>query len=521
MSKGNMLLGHARGKVGSLVFSRSNGKQVVRARAEVVKNPQTESQMLQRIILNTVAQAYSKMSVIVDHSFEGRSPGQQSMSFFNSKNMDNLRAKIKRELNNGATYDDIYAFTAIGQNYFAPNEYMVAKGQLPEIKAAFSGSALATIEGVSANTYQGLIDAFGLQRGDQITFMTLEGSLAQGVDFHFARVILDPINGDLSEAPLSTSLIVEGAINKANGRNEGEFASLSFEGSAIKFGFSAKPMCAAAVIVSRKAADGTWLRSNAQLALNDAAVAGMFPSLGECLEAAKSNSLDSLNARYLNNSGTGRLQDQTPIVDPVTVSAFTVDDHSIAEGSAVVNADDNNPVVAVTISDAERTGLKLAIRRQGGTVNIAETNIEAGEASLTAAITTGNTYVAVILSGNNVLATSAPFTYVEAALEVSTITVAGTSVKGTSQIVSVNTATPAVVVAMNANTGTNLKLAIRQQGQTENVAQANITSGNGSVTPTLVADTAYVAVVLNGDDVIFTSGTFQFHDSQEGNDYEN
>ena len=71
MSKGNMLLGHARGKVGSLVFSRANGKQIVRSRAEVVKNPRTEQQMVQRIMLNTIAQAYSQMKAITDHSFQG------------------------------------------------------------------------------------------------------------------------------------------------------------------------------------------------------------------------------------------------------------------------------------------------------------------------------------------------------------------------------------------------------------------------------------------------------------------
>ena len=91
MSKGNMLLGHARGKVGSLVFSRANGKQIVRAKADVVANPQTEAQVIQRIMLNTVAQAYSKMASICDHSFQGVQKGAKSMSYFMKVNLNKLR----------------------------------------------------------------------------------------------------------------------------------------------------------------------------------------------------------------------------------------------------------------------------------------------------------------------------------------------------------------------------------------------------------------------------------------------
>ena len=71
MAKGNMLLGQAVGSLGDITFSRVNGKQVIKSKPSVVKNPQTEAQLIQRILMNTVIQAYSKMSEICDHSFEG------------------------------------------------------------------------------------------------------------------------------------------------------------------------------------------------------------------------------------------------------------------------------------------------------------------------------------------------------------------------------------------------------------------------------------------------------------------
>lgn len=311
MSKGNMLLGHARGKVGSLVFSRSNGQQVVRARAEVVKNPRTETQLIQRIFLNTVSQAYSKMQPIVDHSFEGVAPGQASMSFFMKKNLDKIRAYVKTQLDDDQSYDDIVAFTALGENYISPNNYIIAKGSLPEVLPTFSGSTAGKIENISANTYEGVINSLGLQRGDQVTFITMQGSMAAGVDFHFARVILDPINADLTEAPLSTPFIADGAINKPNGRNEGTFTTLTFSADAISYSFSAKAVVATAVIISRKNVDGSWKRSNATLALNEAATVGSFPSLQECLDAAQSSEITSVSQRYLNNAGKGKLPGQT------------------------------------------------------------------------------------------------------------------------------------------------------------------------------------------------------------------
>lgn len=48
MSKGNMLLGYARGSVGDVVFSRTNGQQITKARNRNPNNPRSISQMMQR-----------------------------------------------------------------------------------------------------------------------------------------------------------------------------------------------------------------------------------------------------------------------------------------------------------------------------------------------------------------------------------------------------------------------------------------------------------------------------------------
>lgn len=91
MARGNMLLGHARGKVGSVVFSRLNGKQITRALAESVKNPRTDGQNVQRAIFATVNAFASAVRDIVDHSFQSYKEGSVSVNRFVSINVKKLR----------------------------------------------------------------------------------------------------------------------------------------------------------------------------------------------------------------------------------------------------------------------------------------------------------------------------------------------------------------------------------------------------------------------------------------------
>lgn len=352
MAKGNMLLGHARGKVGSLVFSRSAGQQVVRARAEVVKNPKTQAQMVQRIILNTISQAYSRMVEIVDHSFEGVAPGLASMAYFNSKNMDALRNKIKDAIAAGESYDDIVAFSPLNSAAFCPNSFLISKGSLPEIVAEYVLGAAAGISGIAENTYQSIIDTFGLQRGDQLTFITLNGSYQQGTEFHFARVILDPLNADLTPADLSTPFIDGGAINKPNGRNEGEFTTLAFADHQVQFSMTTKNLVGCAVIVSRKNADGVWLRSRASINAYDNAIVGFYPSLQECLDALEDDGLALLNQRYLNNAGRGRLENQVPSLPDTEIASMSVGSTALVAGQTTALASNGQLSVTGTLTTA-------------------------------------------------------------------------------------------------------------------------------------------------------------------------
>lgn len=92
MATKNLLLGTAKGKLGDIVFTRRNGKQVTRVRV-TPKNPQSEAQCRQRMAFATISNASHYMKSIVDHSFEGVPVGATSLQHFMKLNMPMVRAK--------------------------------------------------------------------------------------------------------------------------------------------------------------------------------------------------------------------------------------------------------------------------------------------------------------------------------------------------------------------------------------------------------------------------------------------
>ena len=88
MSKNNMLLGYARGKVGSLVFNRLKGQQVTKAHNAAPSNPKTYAQMAQRCRYNTAVARY-KMAQrkFFKFAYEDKRPHESDFNAFMRHNM--------------------------------------------------------------------------------------------------------------------------------------------------------------------------------------------------------------------------------------------------------------------------------------------------------------------------------------------------------------------------------------------------------------------------------------------------
>ena len=311
MAKVGFWLQGATGKLaGSKLQNGVNGT-VIANNTKKPKNPKTVNQTMQRVLMNTVSQAYSELQPICSHAFQGVTEGAKSMAQFQSLNLKYFREKAAE-----VGEDQLAAyvnFVPVGEKGIRPAAFIVADGKLPRVAMAINASYQAVLA-LTANTYQNIIDKYDLQRGDQLTFVAVvENTEYPGsYEAKYARIILDPRNADGSEADLSSAFINGSSINLPNSKNNGNFGLLTYSNGMV-FNFKAnEKVCSVACIVSRFVND-EWKRSFAQMVVSEAAIG----ENGISLARAISRSLDGSSIRlsdgneYLNNAGVSGGQSTT------------------------------------------------------------------------------------------------------------------------------------------------------------------------------------------------------------------
>lgn len=284
MATGNLLLGTGRRSVGDIVLYRRNGKQVSRVRNRKISNPKTDAQYIQRIILNTVSQAYTRMKAITDHSFETVSGPSNNMSRFMRVNLDRIRAKTSAAILAGGNYNTIKAYSPLKSQLPVPDEWIVSQGTMPQIPIVEMGQEQISIgnsfpEGETPLTYQDICDHYGLQRGDQLTFVCWRTPKATSgpvlallrARFEYFRIILDPITEAGAEAPMSTPfLTAKATVNMPNPRNtRTRIYNLELDGGDLYVTYpDSLYFMSAAIISSRRNSDGTYSYSPAQMVVD-------------------------------------------------------------------------------------------------------------------------------------------------------------------------------------------------------------------------------------------------------------
>lgn len=307
-----MLLGFARGSVGDLTFYRRNAQQITRARSRVVKNPKTIAQQMQRAIMRTAVSAYGVIKEICDHSYEGVAYGADSYAKFLKLNLDMLRSLA------AAGGENTKSFLPSGFNGLVAMPWVLSKGSIAWNGATsiyFTGGITFDFGYVDASqidevNYKQFADAVGAREGDQITLIAFkkrtdidESSCLEPV---IARIILSPVGtAPFESAPLCD---VNGKLEEANANplNENTDAfTFSFQTGRLLCGIQdtqAAPFAAvgAAIICSRRAADGSWLRSPSVMVVNTTEKDG-----GYTLRQASmvvSNEIVTPSDWYLNNA---------------------------------------------------------------------------------------------------------------------------------------------------------------------------------------------------------------------------
>lgn len=120
MSKGNMLLGYARGSVGDVVMSRVKGQQVAKARNRKPANPKTNKQMAQRASFIAPVKFFTHgVQALFKFAYSDKKVTESDFNAFQRNNAKASFPVTKAE-------NESNAFPALG-------EYLMAKGKLPEI----------------------------------------------------------------------------------------------------------------------------------------------------------------------------------------------------------------------------------------------------------------------------------------------------------------------------------------------------------------------------------------------------
>lgn len=268
MAKSKGFFGIRTGSTKNFTFSELNGEQITKERVSRVKNPRTISQMRQRMLMATIGAAYSYLKIITDHSFEGKTVGQQNMSEFMRLNLNKFRDASRSD-------STAYAFNAYQDKLINPLRFIVARGSLPampfvinannQIELSYNVSDVSTAEKV--------YEMMGINKGDMITFVWVVGtsSLVGGI-FKYTPNLLNIVR---LKADKAGAIATPHDAFSFQSNHEGLDINISKQDDVLKLSSTIANI--GAVILSRQS-NGVWLRSNATMAGNKSIYEGVTVS---------------------------------------------------------------------------------------------------------------------------------------------------------------------------------------------------------------------------------------------------
>lgn len=310
MSKGNVLLGMARGAVGDIVFSRLKGQQVTRARNRQPANPRTSSQMYQRALFTDAVKFYTRgRRNLFQFAFENKKENESDYNAF-------MRENAKRGVVISKAAFDNYGYPALGN-------FIMSKGTLPPMLSTLTNTGMQLEKTIAAtvtpvvNTLGGLsrvlIDGVDILEGDIITFVTIvvnDNTNVPSVDGVGGNTqwVINQIQLDSnSTQPLSDYGLTASSLEPTSGSSYVEVHQT------INFILN-KSIAAGVVIHSRNTANGVRV-STEELKLNSVATTA--------IEAARQRSyIDAVVESW-------RITQQAPVVSEAVMQG------SIAQSIAV------------------------------------------------------------------------------------------------------------------------------------------------------------------------------------------
>lgn len=380
MAKSKGFFGLRKGSTKSLTYSVLDGMQITKDRVYDVKNPRTESQMRQRMLMTTVGAAYKMLKSIADHSFEGYSSGMQCMRQFNSRNLNRFKQ--------AAAAKGSVAFNEYKDGDINPLPFILASGSLPGFTFKFDAESNLEIVGKKENadfaTAEGIYAALGVQRNDLITFCTVigEGGTTNGVytykaeRFNIVRLYCDKSGAVTKPADAFT-------ISTNNDQ-----ASIAMSTATNAITIKTGKADFGAVIQSRKN-DSGWQRSDAVMIVDETVISGV-KTANQLATYPVGTELILNNGPMANQGDAGEVAPK-PGVNPLT--------YSISSGSTaqIGITNPNNETVKCTVT----SGQSYCTVTDAGLITSTNTTTINEQATIEVAIGTAKFTVNVRLYGKS------------------------------------------------------------------------------------------------------------------------
>jgi hypothetical protein len=267
MSKGNMFVGSAKGRVGNLVLYTRKGSQITRAYQSTVKNPKTSGQMIQRAKFSNAVKFYQKaVQHFFKFAYQDQKQTETAFNAFMRHNVDRACLLRKDEVN------DPY-FPAFGR--WIMSQGSLAAPMVPifsDLDCLFANTGIKQTVKTVADLSSVLIGQ-GYHVGDIITFVGIS-SLVTSVDFDLSNYydsgnLVQP-QWDIRQLIVSTSDQTAISDIPSLGPSVGELYATD---GGLQFDFNNPEYSNAAAVIATRKGSGVTYASNAELVPNSVTLA--------------------------------------------------------------------------------------------------------------------------------------------------------------------------------------------------------------------------------------------------------